>query len=227
MEETLVAKTAGIAEQQYWFVKAFDEGGDTMLAIAFCGLITLFLILERFFALRKLIVDRDDFNNKISSMILRGDLRQAISFCDNIRAPLTNVVKSGLEQVLNRRPDEEVQVAMDAAILKESPRVEGWAPFLAVLANVATLIGLLGTIIGLIIAFGNISDADPAKKAEMLSLGIAHALNNTAAGIAVAVPALIFFGYFQVLIGRAINDMQETSMTILNLVVANRDKMKG
>ncbi len=227
MEETLATASTVAVEQQHWLLKAFEDGGNTMILIAITGVITLALVLERLLALRKLVVDRDDFNNKIASMILRGDLRQAIAFCDNIRAPLTNVVKAGLEQVMNRRPDEEVQVAMDAAILKESPRVEGWAPYLAVLANVATLIGLLGTIIGLIIAFGNISDADPAKKAEMLSLGIAHALNNTAAGIAVAVPALIFFGFFQLRIGRAINDMQETSMSILNLVVANRDKMKG
>ncbi len=225
--DATVAATTQVIVEQHWLLKAFQDGGNSMILIAICGVLTILLILERLFALRKLVVDKEDFNNKIFSMILRGDLRQAIAFCDNIRAPLTNVVKSGLEQVLNKRPDEEVQVAMDSAVLRESPKIEGWAPFLAVMANVATLIGLLGTIIGLIIAFGEIGNADPAKKAEMLSLGIAHALNNTAAGIAVAVPALIFFGFFQLRIGRAINDMQETSMTLLNLVVSNRDKMKG
>jgi biopolymer transport protein ExbB len=216
-----------VADNQHWLVKAFDQGGTAMIFIAIAGLITVALIIERFVALRSLIIDKEDFKNKLFAMILRGDLRQAIAFCDNIRAPLSSTVKAGLEQVLNKRPDEEVQVAMDSMVLKETPRLEGWTGMLAVLGNITTLIGLLGTIIGLIISFGGLATADPATKANMLATGISHALNCTAAGISVAIPALVFYGYFQIRIGRAISDMQETSMSLLNLVVANRDKMKG
>lgn len=228
MEPTTTATAVQIvADNQHWLIRAFTEGGTAMIFIAVAGLITLALIIERFVALRSLIIDKEDFKNKLFAMILRGDLRQAIAFCDNIRAPLSSTVKAGLEQVLNKRPDEEVQVAMDSAVLKETPRLEGWTGMLAVLGNITTLIGLLGTIIGLIISFGGLALADPATKANMLATGISHALNCTAAGISVAIPALVFYGYFQIRIGRAISDMQETSMSLLNLVVANRDKMKG
>jgi len=214
------------AQQSNWIAHAFQQGGTAMYFIAAVGLLVVFLIIERFMTLRNLNVDKDDFNEKIFGMILRGEVRQAVTFCDSRPVPLTNVLKAGLVQVMNKRPDEEVQVAMDAAVLRESPRLEGWTGFLAVFGNVATLIGLLGTIVGLILSFGSISAADPAQKAEMLSRGISEALNCTAFGLIVAIPSLVFFGFFQVRVGRAVNDMVESSMSMMNLVVANRDKIK-
>lgn len=213
-------------QQAFSIAKAFQDGGTTMIFIAIVGVLTVALIFERFTQLSKLSVDKQDFIDKLFGMILRGELRQAVTFCDSKPIPLSNTLKSGLVQVLNKRPDEEVQVAMDGAILKETPRLEGWTSFLAIFGNVATLMGLLGTIIGLIISFGEVNNADPAKKAEMLSLGISHALNCTAFGLIIAIPAIVFFGYFQVRIGRSINDMTESSMNLMNLVVSNRDKMK-
>jgi biopolymer transport protein ExbB/TolQ len=159
-------------------------------------------------------------------MILRGDLRQAVTYCDSKPAPLTNTLKAGLVQVMNGRADEEVQVAMDAAVLRETPRLEGWTSFLAVFGNLATLAGLVGTIFGMITSFEGVSKAGAAEKAMLLSRGISEALHCTAMGLMVALIAILFYGYFQVRIGRLINDMQESSMSLMNLVVANRDKMK-
>lgn len=218
--------TVATAEHANFVAKAFHEGGTAMVFIAIVGLLVAFLIVERALSLSRLTIDKEDFNEKLFGMILRGDIRQAITFCDAKPVPLTNTLKAGLVQVLNKRPDEEVQVAMDGAALRETPRIEGWTAFLAVFGNVATLIGLLGTIIGLIISFGGVAMADPSQKAEMLSRGIAEALNCTAFGLIVAIPALISYGYFQVRISRALNDMTESSMNLLNLVVANRDKLK-
>ena len=84
-----------------------------------------------------------------------------------------------------------------------------------------------GTIFGLIISFGSIASADQATKAALLSKGISHALNCTAFGLFVAIMSIVAFGYFQIRIGRAINDMLESSMNLMNLVVANRDKIKS
>lgn len=220
MEQTVQADNAN------FLVKAFHDGGMTMLFIAIVAVLTFALILERFRTLSALAVDKQDFIDKMFGMLLRGELRQAITFCDSKPTPLSNTMKAGLVQVLNKRPDEEIQVAMDGAVLRETPRLEGWTSFLAVFGNVGTLMGLLGTIIGLITSFGAVNDADPARKAELLSLGIAHALNCTAFGLVVAIPAILAFGYFQIRIGRAVNDMTESSMNLMNLVVANRDKMK-
>jgi biopolymer transport protein ExbB/TolQ len=127
---------------------------------------------------------------------------------------------------MNKRPDEEIQVSMDAAVLREMPRLEGWTAFLAVFGNIAVLAGLLGTIIGMIGSFRAVSKADPATKAQLLSEGISHALNCTGFGLIVAILAIVFYGLFQHMIQKAENEMLETSMSLMNLVAANRDKIK-
>lgn len=214
------------ADSGNFFMTAFKVGGPAMIVIAAIGALTLMLLIERLWTLKSLSIDKNDFNEHLFGMVLRGDIRQAITYCDSKPAPLTNTLKSGLIQVLNQRPDEEVQVAMDASVLRETPRIEGWTAFLAVFGNLSTLAGLVGTILGMIKSFQGVARAGAAEKAALLSEGISEALHCTAFGLMVAIIAILGYGYFQVRIGRLINDMQESSMSMLNLVVANRDKVK-
>lgn len=206
--------------------RAFEHGGPVMYVIAVLGVLTVLLIIERWLALGGMRVNRREFNDNIFGMIVRGDLKQALAFCDARPTPLTNTIKAGLVAVLNRRPDEEVQVAMDAAVLRETPKLEGWTSFLAVFGNVSVLAGLLGTIIGMIRSFSAVADADNATKAIELSKGISHALNCTAFGLIVAITSIVSFAYFQMMIQRAENEMMESSMQVVNLVAANRDKIR-
>lgn len=206
--------------------RAFVEGGFVMYVIAVFFVLSVLLIIERFLKLRSLTVDKKDFTDQIFRMVVGGDLRQAVSFCDSRPAPLTNTVKAGLIQAMNRRPDEEVQVAMDAAVMREMPKVEGWTSFLAVFGNVAVLAGLLGTIMGMIGSFRAVAEVDAATKATELSKGISHALNCTAFGLIVAIMSIVAYGLFQHRIQKTENEVIETSMSLLNLIVANRDKMK-
>ncbi len=212
------------AEYNNFIAKAFCEGGTAMYFIAAVAFLVVALILERTFTLQKLSVDKNSVSGSIFGMILQGQIQQAIAFCDATPAPLTNTMKAGLVQVMNRRPDEEVQVAMDASVLRETPRLEGWTSFLAVFGNVSVLVGLLGTIIGLIKAFGGVAEADAATKAAHLSKGISEALNCTAFGLLVAIIAITAYGFFQIRIGRTNNDMLESTMNLMNHVVSNRDK---
>lgn len=206
--------------------RAFVEGGPVMYIILLIGIGTLAIIVGRVFALKNLSIDKKDFMDQLYAMILRGDIRQAISYCDSKPVPLSNTIKAGLIQAMNRRPDEEVQVAMDAVILREQPRMEGLASLLAVTGNVAVLAGLLGTILGMINSFRAVSSADPAQKAEELSRGISAALNCTAFGLLVAIIAIVAYGYLQLKIQRLENEVVESSMSVLNLVASNRDKIR-
>lgn len=224
--QATVDAAAQAADHSNFIVHAFQTGGPAMYVIAAVGILTVILILERFVTLRMLTVDKADFNEHLFGMVLRGDIRQAITYCDSKPAPLTNTLKNGLIQVMNHRPDEEVQVAMDATVLRETPRIEGWSQFLGVFGNVSTLVGLTGTIMGMITSFKGVAAAGAAEKAQMLSKGISEALNCTAFGLIVAIIAIVMYGYFQVRIGRIINDVIESSMSMMNLVVANRDKIK-
>jgi biopolymer transport protein ExbB len=206
--------------------RAFVEGGFVMYIIALIGIIAVFLIVERSMKFKAQAIDKKEFTDQIFRMVVSGDLRQAMAFCDSRPAPLSNTVKAGLVQAQAKRPDEEVQVAMDAAVMREMPKVEGWTSFLAVFGNIAVLAGLLGTIIGMIGSFRAVSAADPATKAQKLSEGIAHALNCTAFGLLVALVSIVSYGLFQHHIQKTENEVVETSMSLLNLVVANRDKIK-
>lgn len=214
------------ADNSNFIVHAFKVGGPAMYVIALIGIMTVILIIERFVTLRSLTVNKADFNEHLFGMILRGDVRQAITYCDSKPTPLTSTLKAGLVQVMNHRPDEEVQVAMDAAVLRDTPRVEGWSSFLAVFGNVATLVGLVGTILGMIKSFQGVAKAGAAEKAQLLSEGISEALHCTAFGLIVAILAITMYGYFQLRISRILNDVVESSMSMMNLVVANRDKVK-
>ena len=221
-----VAGAAVAADNMNPILRAFNEGGFVMYVILVIAVLVLILIIERFMTLKSLRVDKKEFSDQVFKMIVGGDLRQAISYCDSKPTPLSNTVKSGLVQVMNKRPDEEVQVAMDAAVLREMPKLEGMTSFLAVMGNIAVLAGLLGTIIGMIGSFRAVSTADPATKAQLLSEGISHALNCTGFGLIVAISAILFYGLFQHMIQKSENEMIETSMSLLNLVASNRDKLR-
>ena len=205
--------------------KPFCEGGWVMYVIALVGFLVFLLIFERAYKLKNISVDKDALSENLFGMILRGDIQQAIAYCDSSPSPITNTLKAGLVQVLNQRPDEEVQVAMDASVLRETPKIEGWTSFLAVFGNVSVLVGLLGTIIGLIKSFSGVGEADAAQKATILSKGISEALNCTAFGLSVAIIAIVGYAVFQTLIGRAITEMTESSMNLMNVVVSNREKI--
>lgn len=226
MEPTTAVAAANAADNINPIIRAFNEGGFVMYIILVIAALTVFVIIERFIALKSLRVDKKEFTDQVFRMLIGGDIRQAISFCDSRPAPVSNVVKAGLVQAVNKRPDEEIQVAMDAQVMKEMPKLEGWTAFLAVFGNIAVLAGLLGTIIGMIGSFRGVALADPATKALMLSQGISHALNCTAFGLGVSIIAIIFYGLFQHMIQKAENEMVETSMSLLNLVASNREKMK-
>lgn len=220
--------TTNTAEAAYQFslTQAFHDGGSVMYIILVIAVLTVLIVIERFTKIRAMSVDKKEFTDQVYRLVVAGDIRQAISLCDSRPAPLTNTVKAGLIQAMNKRPDEEVQVAMDAAVLREMPKLEGYTSFLAVFGNVAVLAGLLGTIAGMIVSFSAVSAAANDKKAQLLSEGISHALNCTAFGLLVALLAIVSYGWFQHRIQKVENEVVETSMTLLNLVVANRDKLR-
>ncbi|MBK7960369.1 MAG: MotA/TolQ/ExbB proton channel family protein [Bdellovibrionales bacterium] len=213
-------------ENTNFILRAFQDGGLMMIVIAFFAIATVTLVIERLLKLQSLVVDKREFTDQLYRMVIAGDLKQAISYCDSRPSPLSNTVKAGLIQALNKRPDEEIQVAMDACILREMPKLEGLTPFLAVFGNVSVLVGLLGTIFGMILSFRAVEKANDTQKAELLSAGISHALNCTAFGLLVAITAIVAYGWFQHRIQRTETEIIETSMTLLNLVASNRDKMK-
>jgi len=204
--------------------EAFHEGGAFMYPIAALGLLVLAIVAERtWFLYIKTTSKRDLFLARMRSLILERNVGKAVQFANQEESPLGRIVKAGLVKV--NRSDDHVQAAMDEAALEEIPRIERRTGFLPMLSNVATLMGLLGTISGLIQSFAAVSDADAATKATLLSKGISEAMNCTAFGLIVAIPALVFYAFLQSRTQRVIDDINAAAVSIVNLVVLNRDKL--
>ena len=157
--------------------------------------------------------------------ILAGDVAKAVKMCSAANAPLARIVQAGLVKV--NRPDEEVQAAMDEAALREMPKISKRTGFLAMFSNLAMLSGLFGTIVGLIKAFGAVGgeSVDPSQKARILAEGISEAMNCTAFGLLSAIVALIGFSVLNGKTQSLEDDINEASVQVLNLVVANRQKV--
>jgi biopolymer transport protein ExbB len=206
--------------------KAFDSGGIGMYPISIAFVFGIAIIVERVYVLYfQNAVDKEAFLRGLKQHIYAGDLDKAISYCTGQRkVPLVSVVKAGLINV--PKGDDDVQAAMDEASLRESPKIERRTGYLAMISNIATLLGLLGTIIGLIHCFGAVANANPADKASILSQGISEAMYCTAFGLLVAISTLVFYSVLQGRTQQMVDDMNESSVGVLNLIVANRDKMK-
>jgi biopolymer transport protein ExbB/TolQ len=206
--------------------KHFEAGGWMMKPIAGALLFAVVIIADRIVALYfQLWTSKEAFLKGLREHIYRGDLDRAISYCaSQKKTPLVSVVKAGLINV--PKGEADVQAAMDEATLRESPRIEKRTGYLAMIGNVATLLGLLGTIIGLIGAFAAVSGANASDKATLLSNSISEAMNCTAFGLLVAIPALVAYSVLQGRSQHMLDDINESSVSVLNLIIANRDKMK-
>jgi biopolymer transport protein ExbB/TolQ len=206
--------------------KHYTEGGWMMHPILVSLIFVLGLVLDRIYALYfRAAIDKESFLRGLKKHIYAGDLDKAISFtAQQKKTPLTSVIKAGLINV--PKGEADVQAAMDEATLRESPKIEARTGYLAMLGNVATLLGLLGTIVGLIGAFGAVATANPADKATILASSISEAMNCTAFGLLTAIPALVAYSVLQGRTQHMVDDINETAVAVLNLIVANKDKMK-
>lgn len=208
-------------------IETFNQGGIWMYLILAIAVFCIVIFLERLFVLySKASVDKDRFMANVQRAILAGDLNAAVNFCSERSAPLNNIVKQGLIAVMNKGKDEEVQTAMDVAALREVPAVERRTPFLALFSNVATLIGLLATISGLIRSFASVASVDPAQKATLLAKGISEAMSGTMFGLIVAIPSLLAYALLMARTQKILDDVHEVSVSTLNLILQNREKFQ-
>lgn len=197
---------------------AFQKGGPFMYAIGAVGILVVAISIDRFVKLFFVYsIDSTPFMRQILKLIYSNNVDRAIKVCQvKDKAALPQVVKAGLMKV--NKPIEDVQGALDEASLKVVPKLQYGLSFIATFANVSTLLGLLGTITGLIKSFGSLAFADPSQKQQLLAKGIAEAMNCTAFGLIIAVSAIVIHSYLSNRASKIIDDIDRYSVTILNAI---------
>jgi len=203
---------------------AFHKGRWGMWPILFTSFVIIAIIIERAVYLLKASIDKDKLLALLKSQVMSGNVQGAIKVCSGNPTPLTRIIQAGLMKF--NKSDAEVQAAMDEAALRELPLINKRTPYLAMLANVAVLFGLFGTITGMIRSFAGAAAADPASKSTLLAEGISEAMNCTAFGIGVALIGLMGFAWLQGKSQQLTDDINEVSVQVVNLVVTHRQAMK-
>lgn len=194
-------------------VNFFEAGGSWMWAILLTLILAMAIIIERFIVLNfKNRIDSTAFVNKILELIQRGNIANAVELCSMSQAALPRITRAGLEEFMKNPSD--VQHAMEVAAMAEIPKIEKRTSYLSLLANIATLLGLLGTIFGLIDSFTAVTNADASQKAALLASGIAVAMNTTAFGLIVAIPTLIFYSMLNERISAITDEINENAARI-------------
>lgn len=206
----------------------FEKGGFMMWPILVAGIVVWGIAIERIVYLYFMAgSSTENFIKNLEKAIMAGDLSRAVNHSlSGGSGALGRIIHAGLLKV--DRGAAEVQSAIDEAALRELPKIEKRTPYLAMFGNVAMLLGLLGTIIGMIISFGAVSGtSDSGQKSALLAQGISEAMNCTAFGLLTAIPSLLFFALLQGRTQKLVDEINEGAVRVLNMVLAHMDLLQS
>jgi len=172
-------------------LELLQKGGVIMGLILVLSLVAAVIIVERLIYFRKIRVDEEQMINRLRAALEKGHYDEAASICDNSQSPITNLMKVGIDH--RQYSESEIKESIMNAANLEIPNLERFLPALGTVAHIAPLLGLLGTVTGNIEAFGVLGSFAGGGDPMALASGIAEALLTTAAGIVVAIPAIIFY----------------------------------
>jgi len=193
-----------------------QTGGFTMYILLFCSILSVTILLERIIYYRKRSkTKRAEFMTRIGRALKGSNIQRAMELCKDTNAPFSNVVYSGLE--LYGQTEKEISNAMEREITIETTKLERYTSIVGTIGNTAVYIGLFGTVLGIIRAFHDIAVAGTGGMAIVIG-GVAEALVCTAAGLFVAVPAVIAFNYFTRKVEHFMNDMELCASELIDLI---------
>ncbi|MEN8179413.1 MAG: MotA/TolQ/ExbB proton channel family protein [Pseudomonadota bacterium] len=198
-------------------IRFFQEGGLFMypILIIFAG--GLAIAIERYVYLTLATGSNKRTWKRILPHLNEGDFKSALEASNNSKTAIGTMLTYGLARARTARRRDDVEIAMEEGLMEAIPRMEKRTHYLSTLANIATLLGLLGTIIGLIQAFTAVSNADPAEKADMLSASISVAMNTTAFGLMAAIPLLLVYALLQSKTTAIVDSLEMASVKFLNI----------
>jgi len=199
-------------------VKFFQEGGFFMYPIALVMAVGLAVAIERYVYLSRASSTNRKMWDQLMPALQSGKYPQAMSITARSDVGICKILNYGLMRIKSARKREDIEMAMEEGLMEVVPRLERRTHYLSSFANVATLLGLLGTIIGLIQAFTAVAHAGAAEKAEILASSISVAMNTTAFGLIVAIPLLLVYSVLQSKTTQIVDSLEMAAVKFLNMV---------
>jgi biopolymer transport protein ExbB/TolQ len=199
-------------------VKFFRDCGPFLYPSLVMLTLGLAIAIERFIFLRKTRAENRKLWDQVLPLLQKGQFKEVYAMTSTSDSAIGKIVSNGLERMKSARRREDIDHAMEEGMMEIVPRLEKRTHYIATFANTVTLVGLLGTIIGLIKGFTAVASVNPAEKAAMLSGSISIAMNNTAFALMIAIPFLLIHAFLQARAGEIVDSLEAAKITFLNLV---------
>ena len=210
----------------YSIVGFFSTGGPFMYPILLVFAIGVAIGIERFVTLSLVTNKNQHAWGNIQPLLSEGDFEQARDVSGKDESPIARLLSLGLVLQGAVRRREDVEIAMEEGMMEFIPQLEKRTPYVALAASIATLLGLLGTIMGLISAFTAVANANPAEKADLLSASISVAMNTTAFGLMVAIPLMVVHALLATKTNEIVDGMEMASVKVLT-AISTRARRQG
>ena len=204
------------------FVQFFQSGGVFMYPIVVVLALGVAIAVERYIYLTAARATNQRVWKQVMPLLLDGKYGQAVAITEKSKSALSRILRYGLDRADAKTRRDDVEFAMEEGLMETVPRLEKRTHYLATFANIATLLGLLGTIMGLIQAFTAVANANPAEKADMLSVSISVAMNTTAFGLMAAIPLLLIYTVLQTKTTELVDSLEMASVKFLNILTERR-----
>ena len=205
----------------YSIVKFFVTGGPFMYPILLVFAVGVAISVERFITLTKVIHQNQTSWTRIHPVLNEGEFDKAREITSDDKSTISQLLSMGLARQGAVRRREDIEIAMEESMMEIIPQLEKRTPYVALAASISTLLGLLGTIMGLIAAFTAVANANPAEKADLLSASISVAMNTTAFGLIVAIPLLVTHTVLTAKTGAIVDSLEMASVKALNVISSN------
>ncbi|MGB5277858.1 MAG: MotA/TolQ/ExbB proton channel family protein [Gammaproteobacteria bacterium] len=199
-------------------VSFFQTGGIFMYPILIVFAIGAAISAERYIKLHLIRRQNRKIWGDVHPILEQGHFDQARGVLKEDDSAIGGLLNMGLARQGSVRRRDDIEIAMEESMMEIIPQLEKRTPYVALLSNIATLLGLLGTIMGLIEAFTAVANADPAEKADLLSASISVAMNTTAFGLMVAIPLLIVHATLTSKTSEIVDSLEMASVKTLNLI---------
>jgi biopolymer transport protein ExbB len=209
----------------YAIVAFFSTGGIFMYPILIVFAIGVAIALERYVTLALVTKKNQTLWDQVQPVLADGDFTKAREMTSQDESTISQVLNMGLSLEGTVRRREDIEIAMEESMMEIVPRLEKRTPYVALASSIATLLGLLGTIMGLIQAFTAVANANPAEKADLLSASISVAMNTTAFGLMVAIPLLVVHAILTSKTGDIVDSLEMATVKALNVFSRRAKRM--